>query len=92
LASGEEVQEHSKTKLVLLMLCALVDMCQKLVPILPPNRTSQDGLCPKLADPIMKLESPIEIKLMTLDHQLASNATPKIEQLVRLILARPAGK
>jgi len=84
----EEAQEHSKTKLEHPMQCVLEDMCQKLVPILPPNKTSQGGLCQKQADPIMKLKSPIEIKLMTLGLQLENNPTLKTEHLVKLILAQ----
>jgi len=90
LALEEEAQERSKTKLVLLTLYALVGMCQKLVLILPPNKTFLGGLCPKLADPIMTLEDQIEIKLTTQGHLLANKPTPTIEALVRLILAQQA--
>jgi hypothetical protein len=81
-----------KTKQVLLMLCVLVGMCQKLVLILQLNKTSQDGLYQKLEDPIMTQRNLIEIRLMTQGHQLVNNAIQKIHQLEQLILALLAEK
>ena len=92
MASEEEALVLLKTKQALLMLFVLVDMCQKLVPILLQNRTSQDGLYQKLVDPIMTQRSLIEIKLMIQDHLLANNAIQKIHQLGQLILAQLAEK
>jgi hypothetical protein len=92
LASEEEALVHLKTKLVLPMLCALVDMYLKLVLILQLNKTSQDGLCQKLEDPIMTQRNLIEIRLMILGHQLVNNAIQKIHQLVKRILALLAEK
>jgi hypothetical protein len=90
LDSEEAALELLRTKQALLMLFAQADMCQKLVQILPPNRTSQNGLYPKLADPIMTQKNLIEIKHMILGHQLVNSATLRIHLLVRLILDRLA--
>ena len=92
LALEEVVRVHLKIKLVHLMLSVLADMYQRLVPILLLNKTSQDGHCQKLVDPIMTQRSLIEIRPMTLGHRLVNNATQKIHQQVKLILALPAEK
>jgi len=87
LASEEEALVHLKTRLERPMLFVLVDMYQKLVPILQLNKTFQDGLCQKLVDPIMTQRNLIEIRLMTLDPQSVNNATQKIHRLELPILA-----
>jgi hypothetical protein len=87
LDSEEEALVHLRTKLAPLMLYAQEGMYQRLVQTLPLNKTSPDGHFQKLADQIMTQRNLTEIKLMTLDHQLANSVTQKIHQLDRLILA-----
>ena len=91
LDSEEEALEHLRTKLGHLTQCAQVDMCQKLVQILPLSKTSPDGPCPKLADQIMMLRNLTEIRPTTPDHPLVNNAIQKIHQLGKHILVQLEG-
>lgn len=65
-------------------------MCQKHVLILQPNKISQDGPYPKLADPIMMQRNLTEIKLTIPDLPSANNVTQKIHRLDKLILVQQA--
>ena len=74
------------------MLCALADMCLKLVPTHQQNRISQDGHYLRPADLTRMQEDLTETRPMILDHPLASRLIPKTKLLVKLTLAQQVEK